>query len=214
MDMISRGISFCSTEKTPDAMTANVMIYNPSKNIHNVAIAQRIGRLTGTARPDLQRYLYAPKNVYENYINYNINQKHYIAKLQTQIDNTSSLETMKTIKMLKELTRGLDRKILRLPKFEIQIHNNKTKKVYKTLIDKWLIEDTIIAKIFRFICENPNGVSKMELKDYLTNNTTSTNIDFYINELDRQKYKNIFQRNENHITKLTNSTKEYLSNKN
>jgi hypothetical protein len=206
----------CSTEKTPDAMTANVMIYNPSKNIHNVAIAQRIGRLTGTARPDLQRYLYAPKNVYENYINYNINQQHYIKQLQTQIDNTTSLETMKTIKMLKELTRGLDRNILKLPKFEVLINDlsEPSDTSYKQLIDKWLTEDTIIAKIFRFIRDCPDGVSKNELENFLTTNTTSTNIDFYINELGRQKYKNIFYKDDNQNTKLTNNVKEHLSNKN
>jgi hypothetical protein len=109
MDMIARGISYCSTAKTPDAMTATVMIYNPSKKLHNVALAQTIGRLTGTARPDLPRVLYAPLNVYTNYKNYNLNQETYIKKLKENPETYSSDE-MVTIKFVNKLTRDIDRK--------------------------------------------------------------------------------------------------------
>ena len=44
-------------------------------------IEQTIGRITGTARPDLQRRLYASKSVIENYINYNENQKQYLKEI-------------------------------------------------------------------------------------------------------------------------------------
>jgi hypothetical protein len=49
--------------------------------MHAVGLCQTIGRITGTARPDLQRRLYASKSVIENFINYNENQKQYLKEI-------------------------------------------------------------------------------------------------------------------------------------
>ena len=55
--LIARGISFVSSEKTPDAIAATTMIYRPGVTMHNVGLCQTIGRITVTARPDLKSML-------------------------------------------------------------------------------------------------------------------------------------------------------------
>lgn len=81
MDLIARGISFVSSEKVADAIAATTMIYKPGATLHNVALAQAIGRITGTARPDLVRRLYASQDIIDNYIAFNKNQKQYLKEI-------------------------------------------------------------------------------------------------------------------------------------
>jgi hypothetical protein len=193
-------------------MAANIMIYNPSNKLHAVAINQTIGRLTGTARPDLKRILYSTKDVYNNYIAYNLNQKQYMTELLSNEDGVSS-DRMKEIIFDKKLSRDLDRKKLKLePNYKSDDISNTIKSSYKTLIDKWLTEDSIRAKIFRMIKDHPNGVSQTELREFLKNKTTTINIESNYNE--PTKYKDIYSRSTNQITKLTEKANEYLSNKN
>jgi hypothetical protein len=51
------------------------MIYKPGSQLSQVAIAQAIGRLNGTAQPTLKRRLYTTDDVYTNYTTFNRNQK-------------------------------------------------------------------------------------------------------------------------------------------
>lgn len=74
--MMGRGISFVGTcpvgGKPP---TATVMFYEGSKTAHAVAIAQRIGRLSGKSRPELhERRLYCSTPIYECCTGYLSNQ--------------------------------------------------------------------------------------------------------------------------------------------
>jgi len=82
MDLIARAISFVSSERSANTVAATTMIYKPGNTLHAVALSQAIGRITGTARPDLQRTLYAPESVIENYLNYNMNQQQYLQEVQ------------------------------------------------------------------------------------------------------------------------------------
>ena len=164
MDMISRGISFVS--KQPDdgsfdiPMAANVMIYNPSKKLHNVAINQTIGRLTGTARPDLPRYLYCTNNVYENYMACNQNQEYILNELASK--QVLSCNHIRNLMLPQEQTRKMDRtkvkidRKLQYAKDDLDISSSYNKEQFKNLIDKWLVEtnNDTIAKIFRFVKEN------------------------------------------------------------
>jgi hypothetical protein len=207
MDLIARGISYCSREHTQDAMVATTMIYYPSKNLHNVAICQAIGRLTGTARPDLQRYLYAPVDVIENYINYNKNQEIYLKDLMSN-DNHVSCERMADIQFENKLTRGIDRKKLGLKIKYAQDDTSVNYNVgYKSIIDKWLDENTIIAQIFRFIMNNEHGVSQTELLEFIETTKSTNN---YQNYLEINKYKDIYTRSSNQITTLTGDAKNYI----
>lgn len=82
---------------------------------------------------------------------------------------------------------------------------------YKTIIDKWMIETTIIAKIFNFIRQYPDGVSKMVLEEYIRENTNTTNPDFYKKEPYRAKYNIIYTFDKNETIQLTNEAKQYIS---
>jgi uncharacterized protein YutE (UPF0331/DUF86 family) len=120
-----------------------------------------------------------------------------------------------TIKFVNKLTRDIDRKLLKLKinyeedRGEGEMNNEK----YKQIIDKWLTEDTIIAKIFRFIRDYPDGVSKTELEDFIKRKTNTINVSQQYLEIYRSDLRNIFQRDNNQITKLTEKAKKYLSNK-
>ncbi len=185
MDMIARGISYCSSVKTADAMTATVMIYKPSNKLHNVALVQTIGRLTGTARPDLQRVLYCTDDVYTNYMNFNINQETYIKKLKENPETYSSNE-MVTMKFVNKLTRDIDRKKLKL---SIQYEDQRVEgesSYNDEIIDgvkisnlkRWCqsSNESNPAKIIRYLLSQPNMESNLQtLLD--TCNVTQHNID-------------------------------------
>lgn len=120
-DLMARGISFVSRTHAPDALAATTMIYRPGSSMHAVGMTQAIGRITGTARPDLIRTLYAPKDVMETYRRYHVNQAVYIAKM------TSNLSTkMEEIALPKPLTRPLDRIKLRLKPWYKEVAINET----------------------------------------------------------------------------------------
>ncbi len=166
MDMISRGISFVSEKIEEKTMAASVMIYNPSKTLHNVAINQTIGRLTGTARPDLPRILYSVKDVYDNYLAFNQNQKQYLDDILSNSSYISS-ERMKEIILNNKLTRDIDRKKLKLAmNFKDKNENTSESSSDDTTIDgvkmsnlkRWCHHDCnlIPAKIIRFLLSQPN----------------------------------------------------------
>lgn len=81
MDMISRGISFVGKD-FDDPITATMMVYEPSGTLHNVALNQTIGRLTGTASPDLDRTLVCTPEVYHEYVSYNRNIEYTFQNLE------------------------------------------------------------------------------------------------------------------------------------
>ena len=166
MDMIARGISFVSEKVEENTMAANIMIYNPSNKLHAVAINQTIGRLTGTARPDLKRILYSTKDVYNNYIAYNLNQKQYMTELLSNEDGVSS-DRMKEIIFDKKLSRDLDRKKLKLePNYKsddsLESSDTDTNEVIDGVkisnIEKWMNPECTleVAKMIRFLLKCPN----------------------------------------------------------
>jgi hypothetical protein len=87
-DLIARGISYCSTDKV-QPFAATTMFYRPGKTMHSVGICQAIGRITGTARPELERRVCAPADVILAYKAYNKNQKKYIDMVASEIDDIS-----------------------------------------------------------------------------------------------------------------------------
>lgn len=73
--LLSRGISFVGTS-TVKPRTATVMFYLGSDSANAVAIVQRIGRITGTSRPDVEeRILYTQPGISKCCINYLKNQE-------------------------------------------------------------------------------------------------------------------------------------------
>lgn len=86
-DLINRGISYVSEGENP--LAATTMIYIPGKTVHAVGVNQAVGRITGKARTDLQRTLYAPIRVIEEYKNYNMNQEEKLREIKINPEKTT-----------------------------------------------------------------------------------------------------------------------------
>ena len=213
MDLMSRGISFVSTKKDHDALAATTMILSVGKNMHNVGLCQMIGRICGTARPELQRRLLATESVICNYIAFNENQKQYLKALRESNGIVSKI-IMDQIVLNNKLTRPIDRPALKL-KFEYleEIEEDEIEIVeerMQELIRNWWNKDTIIGKILKFIYDSEIGVSEQELKEFLreihANYTWYTDLhqpnkDFFI----------VFTRSSNRITNLKPESRTYIN---
>jgi hypothetical protein len=177
MDLMARGISFVSSEKAIDTVAATTMIYKPGTTMHAVGLCQTIGRITGTARPDLQRRLYASKSVIENFINYNENQKQYLKEISRN-ENVVTNEIMKTIELNKKLSRPMDRKKLGLkPMYksesetesesesEGKIDGVDLKKLNKWMNEKLNDNSLVVVKMVRYLYDQQTSISLEELKN-------------------------------------------------
>jgi len=213
MDLIARSISYVSTEKTPDALAATTIIYKPGKTMHNIGICQALGRITGLARPDLERRVFATKELIYNYIYYNYNQQQYIKEI-IENEGIVTSEIMNKIKLNFKLTRPLDRPKLNLkPQFtqQEQVQEQKDDNRMHQLINLWWGANTIISKILQFVYESKNGVSESALKQLLSN-IGSTNPNEMYNELIRsgRGYNLVFKR-QNNITSLYQEAIDYIN---
>jgi hypothetical protein len=168
-DLICRGISYVG-EDSEKPFASSVMFYKPGTKMHNVGICQTIGRITGCARPDLKRVLYANEDIIENYKNYNINQEKYIKRIKENID-INSIETINNLEFNK-LSRPLDRPKLKLKinmiddeVDEVEIDVDKMAR----LIDSWknVNNSTDIAKVFRKMIENDGKLESNLIKDMI-----------------------------------------------
>lgn len=153
-DLMARGISFVSRGHSPDALAATTMIYRPGMSMHAVGMTQTIGRITGTARPDLVRTLYAPKDVIDTYQRYHTEKSMDLSK------------KMEDIALPKKLSRALDRVKLRLKplyKEEPESANNEAaagedevKKIDGVDLRKlqgWVKADLLVGRMIRFLYE-------------------------------------------------------------
>ena len=234
MDLMARGVTFASVEKTPDALAATTLIYRPGKLMHNVGIAQTIGRITGMVRPDLTRRIYCKKEIFVNYQNYIKNQKQYMKEIKENGDIVSK-EIMKNIELNNKLTRPIDRKVvglkLKFKKETKKVEGQKlkiNKKIevidsesnsesnsesetnrMQELIDMWYGKRTIMGKILSFVYENKN-TNEEDLKKYIKE-CGSKNIDKMYKELIRKdkKFTNVYER-KNNITNLTQEAMIYI----
>lgn len=134
MDLMSRGISFVSSAKNvQDTIAATTMIYTPGTTMHAVGLIQAIGRITGKACPDLERRLYAPPQVIENYLKAMRIQKEYLDKIE---NSKNAREDMMRLHHRYRLSVSLDRIRLGLKPLyakrcftiDIQKHNESAKR--------------------------------------------------------------------------------------
>lgn len=112
MDLIARGISYVGRDRK-EPLTASTMLYKPGATMHGVGITQAVGRITGTAMPELQRRLYAPHDVINTYKAFNLNQEKYIKKIATSIDTLDVKHVIDSLEFCK-LPRKIDRPKLKL----------------------------------------------------------------------------------------------------
>jgi hypothetical protein len=174
-DMMSRGISFVSSEYSEDCLAAVSMIYSGAPN--NVSGAQQIGRILGTARPDIPRHLYCTSDVISNYENYNKNFEEMMTFLETNLrTGITTRQLMSDYKFRHQLTRSLDRpKVKCNEKFTLsnpeleEPNSNESRPGYidgvKLLsLRRWMNEDTIVARIIRYLLQvtPPNDTISFE----------------------------------------------------
>ena len=170
-DLMSRGISFCSSERTPDALAATTLFFVPGVTLNCVSLVQIIGRITGCARSNLVRTLYSPPSVFANYINYNTNQEKYLDSLmENGVSDTK--QYMKHFELPKAITRPLDRPKLNLvPKFvaepaEIaQKEEGEIDGVKLYMLKRWLQKDKIVSRIIKYLHAQSGPITVSELKE-------------------------------------------------
>jgi hypothetical protein len=113
--LMSRGISFISSRRSEKPLTATVMFYEGTETVYAVSIAQRIGRITGTSRPDIKRRkIYCSKEIYKCYRNYLKNQVKIYETLQKEENKDRLVSDIlkEDFLDLSEIGRSLDRKEL------------------------------------------------------------------------------------------------------
>jgi hypothetical protein len=140
--LMDRGISFCSLSKE-NPLSATVMFYSGSATTTAVNIAQILGRITGTSRPDIkERIVYCDNQVYRTYIDYLENQQMIYNALESKVtlgsqvskgnENQGSKVTLENkeafdvncIELLKDLMKSLP-----LKKLERKLDRPKLKSV-------------------------------------------------------------------------------------
>jgi predicted peroxiredoxin len=207
-DLINRGISYVSDcKKLPLAATS--IIYAPGSTMHNVGIVQVLGRVSGCARPDLERNVYANRNVIDNYLVSNKNREIMLQAIQEHPEELT--KTVIKRLALEKPSRSVDRPKLQLDsKFNYRPKEKAhAKGTMERLIDLWWKADTKIGKIFMFVYES-ESTSETELKEYLQE--ISGNVESHYQELLKSDrgYNLVFRRNEDKITELTDEAENYI----
>jgi hypothetical protein len=105
-DLIARGISYCGSNRDPDTFAATTMFYKPGTTMHAVGMTQAIGRITGTARPEVPRRLYAPERVIVAYKAYNYNKRLYLDNIAKSEIVDISVRTIIDTNEFCKLTHG------------------------------------------------------------------------------------------------------------
>lgn len=174
MDLMTRGISFVSSEH--NKLAATTMVYKPGKGLACTAITQTIGRITGTACPDLERTLYASNEVITNYKNYNKNQREYMDEIKKS-NNTITSDIIKSMSFNNKITRGLDRpkvginKVMKFvePPAYTSENDNIIDGVNLKNLRKWCVEgnETLVARMIRYLYNQKTEITVEEFKNGL-----------------------------------------------
>jgi hypothetical protein len=182
--LMNRGISFVGADRV-NPMAATTMFYQGGKQAYAINIAQILGRITGTARPDLDtRTVYCREAVMLDYQKYLENQDttYTAINLHENINKTVA-EVMKQVGLAK-LSRAVDRKELRSV---IDFYNSCAKRAAVLiggaegydedtavrLIDLWrnLENNTPAARVFRQIRDN-GFANDTDIRGYFPRNQT------------------------------------------
>ena len=216
-DLIARGISFVSNQ-TENPLTATTMIYKPGSQLSQVALTQAIGRLNGTAQPNLKRRLYTTDDVYTNYTTFVKNQKEIISSIREN-GNKVDDDLISDIALWKA-SRPVDRKTLKLEQDMTFWEDVESDSGYTTddneddkmkrLIDMWWGAKTIIGKILRYVYEHENGVNEEDLRNYIESQGSKNAFQMYHHlTTNGKEYNLVFERN-NGITTVKKEACTYI----
>jgi hypothetical protein len=172
-DLIARGISFVSNQ-TENPLTATTMIYKPGNQLSQVALTQAIGRLNGTAQPNLKRRLYTTDDVYTNYTTFVKNQKEIINSIRLN-DNKVDDDLISDIALWKA-SRPVDRKALKLEQDMSFWEDTEEDSGYTSddeqidgvnlaKLRKWINSDTLVGKMINFLYSCEESIAFNEFKN-------------------------------------------------
>jgi hypothetical protein len=174
-DLISRGISYVGEDKNKP-FTASVMFYKPGTKMHVVGMCQTIGRITGRARPELRRELFASEDVIINYKNYNTNQEKYMKIINDEnTDDKLSKDIINDL-TFNRLTRNIDRPALNLKINMIEDTLEDTEGfidgVNVKKLRNWLNDDSLVGKIIRYLFDQESEITDTQIKEEIEYNGT------------------------------------------
>jgi len=167
--LMDRGVSFVSSKKGEYPLTATILFYTGSSSAYSTGINQRLGRITGTSRPDIcRRKVYCPEKIMEAYRNYFINQNRILLKISKCKNPELFLSEIISDTVLENIGLLLDRRSLKEPNLIYSgLCSEKAKKYgalsddpekMKRLINNWntLSNASSISKIFKKIYNSEN----------------------------------------------------------
>lgn len=173
-NLMNRGISFISSRKSEKPLTSSVIFYEGKDAVNAVNIAQRLGRVTGTSRPDLsRRVVYCSDKIFQSYKAYLQNQIEINKALQKEENKERDVLTILTQDdlNLKKINRKLDRKELKIAnekynvvaKYEDSAYSSDNEdgeeqnKTMERFVKSWIKSSnvTAVAQIFRKIYSSP-----------------------------------------------------------
>ena len=166
-DLIARGISYVSEDQI-DPLTATTIIFIPGMTLNAVAIAQAIGRVTGTASPGYTRRLFAPEDVINTYLAYNRNQEAFIKKIRDSLDNQLTMDIIDEMTDFEKFKRPIDRKKLGLKMKMIEpehghVHG-EIDGVDLAKLNKWINDDSLVGKMVRYLYDQNEEITIEEFK--------------------------------------------------
>jgi hypothetical protein len=217
-DLVTRAVSFVSRCED-NQLCATTMIYLPSKTMHSTGHIQTIGRITGCVQKGLQRRLYAPKAVIEDYRNTLQNQDAFISKLKSAGNERDTTELWNEFIPPHTISTSIDRIKLEMGKsFGLGVPDTRDVAAYdsgtvRRTITNWMRESNhnINAEVFRLFLFS-DEVTKSTIENKLVE-LGSVNINEYVLQLtkvdDRKCYHHIFKKFGS-IYKLTDGARKLL----
>jgi hypothetical protein len=203
-NIMNRGISFVSTGENPIAAT--VMFYTSSERSHIVGIAQRFGRICGTARSDLsRRVVYCSDKVYGDYSGYISNQNKVWESLDTEENQDRTIcSILSGCENVTRIKRPLDRPALK--QVNLEYSNTTTSSGSNTALEtdedkmkrfvrRWKneVNQTDIAKLFREMIEENGRMETSVIKSKIGEAPTGS-----LTSLRHHGWVSVFGKNETH----------------
>ncbi len=225
-DLINRGISYVS-ECAENQLCATTLIYRSGPTMHAVGINQCVGRITGNARPDLQRYLFSSSKVISTYKSYNINQQSFLNHIENNNISIMSSDLWNNFKFPRYIEK-IDRPNLELTiKVELkeieEVYKDTLGKIYGIKISnlqKWFVGDscnTLIGCMARYLYNHPEKMTVDEFRNgigYCDNGEKTVN-QFIHNIHNARAVKTQYGflwKHEGNIIQFNNDVREYIVN--
>jgi hypothetical protein len=187
------------------------MFLNVGNTMHNVGITQAVGRIMGTARPEMNRVLYAKESIVSEFKKFNHNQKTWINKVAASTEDISVKTIIDTTDFCK-FKRNIDRPALKLHMKQAYEYveseeeddsesdgewdeEDEECEDIKKIVDRWWQKDNISGKVLTYIYDN-SEVECNNIIEFLKC-IGSNDPKGFTRDLVRGKYGMIYKKTEN-----------------